>query len=54
MENPTKYMDTQNKQLADTLKSTGGLGTVETRADIIDKLFNSFLIEKRGKDIQIT
>jgi len=54
MENPTKYMDTQNKQLADTLKSAGGLGTVATRADIIDKLFNSFLIEKRGKDIHIT
>lgn len=54
MENPTKYMETQNKQLADTLKSTGGLGTVATRADIIDKLFNSFLIEKRGKDIHIT
>ena len=54
MENPTKYMDTQDKQLADTLKSTGGLGTVATRADIIEKLFNSFLIEKRGKDIYIT
>ncbi|OCS83405.1 DNA topoisomerase III [Caryophanon tenue] len=54
MENPTKYMDTQNKQLAETLKSTGGLGTVATRADIIDKLFNAFLIEKRGKDIHIT
>ncbi|HDR7323830.1 DNA topoisomerase III [Bacillus cereus group sp. N18] len=55
MENPTKYMDTHNKQLADTLKSTGGLGTVATRADIIEKLFNSFLIEKRGgKDIYIT
>jgi DNA topoisomerase-3 len=54
MENPTKYMDTKNKQLADTLKSTGGLGTVATRADIIDKLFNSFLIEKRGKDIHMT
>lgn len=54
MENPAKYMDTQNKKLADTLKSTGGLGTVATRADIIDKLFNSFLIEKRGKDIHIT
>ncbi|WP_397536954.1 DNA topoisomerase III [Rummeliibacillus pycnus] len=54
MENPTKYMNTQNKQLVDTLKSTGGLGTVATRADIIDKLFNSFLIEKRGKDIHIT
>lgn len=54
MENPTNYMETKNKQLADTLKSTGGLGTVATRADIIEKLFNSFLIEKRGKDIHIT
>lgn len=55
MENPTKYMETNNKQLAETLKSTGGLGTVATRADIIDKLFNSFLIEKRGgKEIYIT
>ncbi|GHI00268.1 DNA topoisomerase III [Neobacillus kokaensis] len=54
MENPVKYMETKNKQLADTLKSTGGLGTVATRADIIDKLFNSFLIEKRGKDIHLT
>lgn len=54
MENPVKYMETNNKQLAETLKSTGGLGTVATRADIIEKLFNSFLIEKRGKDIHIT
>lgn len=54
MENPTKYMNTGNKQLADTLKLTGGLGTVATRADIIDKLFHSFLIEKRGKEIYIT
>ena len=55
MENPTKYMETNDKKLADTLKSTGGLGTVATRADIIDKLFNSFLIEKRGgKEIYIT
>jgi DNA topoisomerase III len=54
MENPVKYMETTNKQLAETLKSTGGLGTVATRADIIDKLFNSFLIEKRGKDIHLT
>ncbi|MEH7276464.1 DNA topoisomerase III, partial [Neobacillus vireti] len=54
MENPVKYMETQDKKLADTLKSTGGLGTVATRADIIEKLFNSFLIEKRGKDIHPT
>ncbi|MFJ6209250.1 DNA topoisomerase III [Lysinibacillus sp. NPDC092081] len=55
MENPTKYMETNDKKLVDTLKSTGGLGTVATRADIIEKLFNSFLIEKRGgKEIHIT
>ncbi|QCR31329.1 DNA topoisomerase III [Lysinibacillus sp. SGAir0095] len=55
MENPTKYLETGDKKLADTLKSTGGLGTVATRADIIEKLFNTFLIEKRGgKDIYIT
>lgn len=55
IENPTKYLETNDKQLADTLKSTGGLGTVATRADIIDKLFNSFMIEQRGgKEIYIT
>lgn len=55
MENPTKYLETGNKKLADTLKSTGGLGTVATRADIIEKLFNSFMIEKRGgKEIYTT
>ena len=30
-----------------TLQETGGLGTVATRADIIDKLFGSYLIEKK-------
>ena len=55
MENPTKYLETNDKRLAETLKSTGGLGTVATRADIIEKLFNSFMIEKRGgKEIYIT
>ena len=54
MENPTKYMDSQDKDLIKTLGETGGLGTVATRADIIDKLFNSFLLEKRGKDIWVT
>ncbi len=55
MENPAKYMQTGSKQLAETLKATGGLGTVATRADIIDKLFHSFLIETRGgKEIYIT
>ncbi|MGG3871827.1 DNA topoisomerase III [Brevibacillus laterosporus] len=54
MENPVRYMGQVDKQLAKTLGETGGLGTVATRADIIEKLFNSFLIEKRGKHIHIT
>ncbi len=55
MENPGKYMENKSKELSKILEETGGIGTVATRADIIDKLFNSFLIEKnRGKDIVIT
>jgi len=54
MENPAKYMETTDKALAQTLKETGGLGTVATRADIIEKLFNSFLIERRGQEIHVT
>ena len=54
MENPAKYMQEHNQLLADTLKATGGLGTVATRADIIEKLFSSFMIELRGKDIHVT
>ncbi|AEG62017.1 DNA topoisomerase III [Desulforamulus ruminis] len=54
MENPTKYMANQDKELIKTIGKTGGLGTVATRADIIEKLFNSFLIEKKGKHIFIT
>ncbi|PKM78985.1 MAG: DNA topoisomerase III, partial [Firmicutes bacterium HGW-Firmicutes-13] len=54
MENPVKYMAGENKDLIKTIGETGGLGTVATRADIIEKLFNSFLIEKKGKHIFIT
>ncbi|MBC8587965.1 DNA topoisomerase III [Paratissierella segnis] len=54
MENPTKYMENKNKELAKILGETGGIGTVATRADIIEKLFNTFLIENRGKDIFTT
>ena len=32
------------KDAAKTLGETGGLGTVATRADIIEKLFNSFVV----------
>ncbi|MDP4090565.1 MAG: DNA topoisomerase III, partial [Bacillota bacterium] len=54
MENPVKYMQGESKELIKTIGEAGGIGTVATRADIIEKLFNSFLIEKRGKDIFIT
>lgn len=54
MENPVKYMESHNKEDIKTLGETGGLGTVATRADIIEKLFNSYLLEKKGKDIHIT
>lgn len=54
MENPVKYMETKDAAAAKTLGETGGLGTVATRADIIDKLFHSFMMEKRGKEIYLT
>ncbi|RHR22545.1 DNA topoisomerase III [Clostridium sp. AF19-22AC] len=54
MENPVKYMERKDKTLIRTLGETGGLGTVATRADIIEKLFNSFLMEKKGNEIHIT
>lgn len=54
MENPVRYMESGNKEMAKTLGETGGLGTVATRADIIEKLFSSFLLEKKGEDIYTT
>lgn len=54
MENPTAYLETKNTAMAKTLGETGGLGTVATRADIIEKLFSSFLLEKRGKELFLT
>ena len=54
MENPAAYMESHDKQAAKTLGETGGLGTVATRADIMDKLFGSFLLEKRGNEIYLT
>lgn len=54
MENPVHFLEQKDKEMVKTLGETGGLGTVATRADIIDKLFNSFLMEKRGKEIYIT
>lgn len=54
MENPRRYMGGESKELIKIIGKTGGIGTVATRADIIDKLFNTFLIEKKGKNIFMT
>lgn len=54
MENPVRFMEQKNEKMAAALGETGGLGTVATRADIIEKLFNSFLLEKKGNDIYLT
>ncbi|EQF24088.1 DNA topoisomerase III family protein [Clostridioides difficile CD160] len=49
--NPPPYL---NEGTLLTAMEKNGLGTVATRADIIEKLFNSFLMEKKNKDIYIT
>lgn len=50
MENPSRFI--ADKEMKDYIG--GGLGTPATRADIIEKLFNSFYIERRGKEIVAT
>lgn len=54
MENPVKYLRHRDKNIIRTLGETGGLGTVATRADIIEKLLGSFLMEKKGNEIHLT
>lgn len=54
MENPIKYLESRSSQAAKTLGETGGLGTVATRADIMEKLFSTFLMEKKGNEIHLT
>lgn len=54
MENPVKYMTQKDTKAAKTLQETGGLGTVATRADIIEKLFSNFFLEKKGNEIYLT
>ena len=50
MERPQQYVHVDQKA-AKTLGETGGIGTVATRADIIEKLYNMYYIEKNGKEI---
>lgn len=54
MESPGKYMKSNDKELKNILGETGGLGTVATRADIIEKLFRTNVVELKGKSIHIT
>ncbi|WP_087972488.1 DNA topoisomerase III [Oceanobacillus rekensis] len=54
MENPVRYMGSDEKHLATTINKTGGIGTVATRADIIEKLFNNMYMEQKGKYIYLT
>ena len=49
MEHPGKFIG--DDRLREVLSDSGGLGTPATRADIIEKLFDSFTIERRGKEI---
>lgn len=54
MENPAKYMPKADKEALAIIKETKGIGTVATRADIMEKLFKSGLLELKGKSIFIT
>ncbi|PKM80776.1 MAG: DNA topoisomerase III [Firmicutes bacterium HGW-Firmicutes-14] len=49
MEHPGKLIE--NRALREAMANTGGLGTPATRAEIIEKLFNSFYMERNGKEI---
>lgn len=52
MENPSKQIS--DKSLKAIIETTSGLGTPATRADIIEKLFSNFSIERVGKEIHPT
>lgn len=54
MENPQKFFRFEDSKHAQSLKQAGGIGTVATRADIIDKLFNMNAIESRDGKIKVT
>ncbi len=52
MENPSGQIN--DSSLKSALKDAGGIGTPATRADIIEKLFDCFYVERRGKEIHPT
>ena len=49
MEHPASQVS--DKNLSRILEQTAGLGTPATRADIIEKLFSTFYVERRGKEL---
>lgn len=49
MEHPGKLIDDQ--KLREVMDQSHGLGTPATRAEIIEKLFNSFYMNRQGKEI---
>ena len=49
MEHPAAQVSDRDQSRI--LEETGGLGTPATRADIIEKLFSAFYIERRGKEL---
>ena len=49
MEHPGKFID--DESLRSVLDSSNGIGTPATRADIIEKLFATNYIERRGREI---
>ena len=49
MEHPSGTVS--DKALSRILEETSGLGTPATRADIIEKLFSAFYVERRGKEL---
>lgn len=49
MEHPSGQVS--SRELKKVLQETSGLGTPATRADIIEKLFSTFYIERRGKEL---
>ena len=49
MEHPAAQV--ADREQGRILEETGGLGTPATRADIIEKLFSAFYIERRGREL---
>ncbi len=52
MENPQAFVDSKHQQKV--LREAGGIGTPATRADIIEKLYQTYYIEKEGANIMPT